>query len=115
MTQPNGGDRRSLSPGLTAVVVVLLAAPFVGLLWVSSYSSVEPRLWGFPFFYWYQLLWVFLAAGLTFVAYQIVTRGRAPRNGTGGGGAPPGGTGGTPDDTGGDAPEGAPQGEEARL
>ena len=28
------------------------------------YADETPRLWGFPFFYWYQLLWVLLAAGL---------------------------------------------------
>jgi hypothetical protein len=29
-------------------------------------------LWGFPFFYWYQLLWVFITAGLVSAAYRLV-------------------------------------------
>jgi membrane protein implicated in regulation of membrane protease activity len=63
------------------VAGILLAAPFVAMLWVSSYAKDEPRLWGFPFFYWYQLLWVFLVSLLTYVAYRLVrgterTRGR---------------------------------------
>ena len=63
------------------VAGILLAAPFVALLWVTSYAKDEPRLWGFPFFYWYQLLWVFLASLFTYVAYRLVrgterTRGR---------------------------------------
>src|SRR3954463_10489598 len=51
---------------------VLRAAPFVALLWVSSYAKDEPRLWGFPFFYWYQFLWVLLASLLTYIAYRLV-------------------------------------------
>ena len=58
---------------------MLLAAPFVALLWISSYARMEPRLFGFPFFYWYQLLWVFLAAAMTYAALQIVGRVERPR------------------------------------
>lgn len=43
---------------------LLLALPFVGLLWVPFYNSIEPMLWGIPFFYWYQFLWVFLTSAL---------------------------------------------------
>ena len=53
---------------------VLLLAPFVALLWVSSYAKDSPRLWGFPFFYWYQFAWVFLASILTYTAYLLVRR-----------------------------------------
>ncbi|HEV3183275.1 MAG TPA: DUF3311 domain-containing protein [Xanthobacteraceae bacterium] len=42
----------------------LLAIPFIVLLWVPSYNAVEPTLWGFPFFYWYQFLWLFISAAL---------------------------------------------------
>jgi hypothetical protein len=56
------------------VAGILLAAPFVALLWVTSYAKDEPRLWGFPFFYWYQLAWVFGAALLTYIAYLLVRR-----------------------------------------
>jgi hypothetical protein len=43
---------------------VLLLVPFVALLWVPFYNSIEPALWGIPFFYWYQFLWVFLTSAL---------------------------------------------------
>ena len=43
---------------------VLVLIPIVALMWVGSYSKETPKLWGFPFFYWYQLLWVFIAVGL---------------------------------------------------
>ena len=72
MTDP--ADRRNGSPppGLVAAVAVLLALPLGALLWVSSYNKEEPRLGGVPFFYWYQFLWVFLAATCTTVAYRLV-------------------------------------------
>jgi hypothetical protein len=52
---------------------VLLAAPFIPLLWVSSYARYDPSLFGFPFFYWYQLLWVLLGAALVRTAHWLLT------------------------------------------
>ncbi len=43
---------------------LLLLLPFVALLWVPFYNSIEPVLWGIPFFYWYQFLWVFLTSAI---------------------------------------------------
>jgi uncharacterized membrane protein len=40
----------------------LLVFPWVLALWIPSFNHIEPRLFGFPFFYWYQLLLVFVAA-----------------------------------------------------
>jgi hypothetical protein len=51
---------------------VLLVAPFVALLWVPFYNSTEPVMWGIPFFYWYQFLWVFLTSGIIiWVHYKV--------------------------------------------
>jgi hypothetical protein len=36
---------------------------------VPFYNKIEPVLWGFPFFYWYQLLWVLISAVLTAIVY----------------------------------------------
>jgi hypothetical protein len=41
---------------------LLLVLPFIAMLWVPSYNSVEPTLAGIPFFYWYQLAWVILSS-----------------------------------------------------
>ena len=49
---------------------LLLLLPYIGLLWVPFYNHVEPRLFGFPFFYWYQLLWVPISALLTWMVYR---------------------------------------------
>ena len=73
----SGGDdpRWRLSPTKIVVGVILLVGIVVPLL-VGTYASVEPRLFGFPFFYWYQLLWVFIAAGLCGLSYVLLKRER---------------------------------------
>ena len=48
---------------------LLLIAPYVAVLWVPFYDSVDPQLAGIPFFYWYQFLWILISAVLTFLAY----------------------------------------------
>ncbi|GLQ50633.1 DUF3311 domain-containing protein [Dyella flava] len=48
----------------------LLLVPFLGLLDVSFYNLDEPLLLGFPFFYWYQLLWVPITVLLMWVVYR---------------------------------------------
>lgn len=65
---------RKHSTGVLIAVGILLAAPIVALMWVGSYNSDSPRLWGFPFFYWYQFLWVFLAAGATYTAFLLLAK-----------------------------------------
>ncbi|ARQ12575.1 hypothetical protein NXC12_PB00171 (plasmid) [Rhizobium etli] len=50
----------------------LLIIPYIGLLWPPFYNIREPSLFGFPFFYWYQLLWVPVTATLTWIAYRSV-------------------------------------------
>ena len=72
--------RRPLPTGVMVAVALLILAPIVALMWVGSYSQEDPRLWGFPFFYWYQLLWVFIASGCTYPAYRLVHE-RAPAEG----------------------------------
>jgi len=49
----------------------LLLVPFVATLWVSSYAGAKPELGGFPFFYWYLLLWVLLSAVITGAVYRL--------------------------------------------
>jgi hypothetical protein len=51
---------------------IALAVPVVALLWVSSYSSLTPKLGGVPFFYWYQILWIPVSALFTGSAYLLL-------------------------------------------
>ena len=74
--RPDGTDPRwRLTPTKYVVAVLLLIGIVVPLL-VSTYDQAEPRLFGFPFFYWYQLLWVFLAAGLCGLSFWLLKRER---------------------------------------
>jgi len=50
----------------------LLLIPYLALLWLPFYNDVHPSLMGFPFFYWYQLLWVPLTSLILFVVYRWV-------------------------------------------
>jgi uncharacterized protein DUF3311 len=47
----------------------------VGLLFPGWYATEAPKLFGFPFFYWYQFAWVIGAAAITLFVY-LVTRNR---------------------------------------
>ncbi len=58
---------------------VLLLLPFIGLLWVPFYDVREPYLFGFPFFYWYQLLWVPITSLLTWIVYRSSRRDEEDR------------------------------------
>ena len=54
---------------------ILLLIPFIAVLWVPFYDRAAPSLWGFPFFYWYQLLWVILSVGVIGIVYLFEHRG----------------------------------------
>ena len=55
-------------------VNLLLLLPYLGLLWPPFYARSEPQLLGFPFFYWYQFLWVILSALVTGFVYLTTHR-----------------------------------------
>jgi len=66
MIQPGGGRH------LRQILVhALLLLPFAGLLWVPFYDRATPALFGFPFFYWYQLAWVPLTAMLIWIVWKF--------------------------------------------
>jgi hypothetical protein len=51
--------------------LLLLALPFVFLLIPQIYNRLEPRLFGLPFFAWYQFAWVIGGSIVTFAVYRI--------------------------------------------
>ncbi|MCQ4208421.1 MULTISPECIES: DUF3311 domain-containing protein [Streptomyces] len=73
-------------PVITPVRVIIalcLVAPFVAMLWVSSYAKVDPDFIGIPFFYWYQMLWVLISTALTMIAYKLWQRDQRGRKSAG--------------------------------
>lgn len=73
--RPKTDPRWKLSPTKIVVAILLLIGIVVPLL-VSTYDQIEPRLFGFPFFYWYQLMWVFIAAAICGISYGLLQRER---------------------------------------
>ena len=53
---------------------ILLLVPLVGVLIPWIYNKNEPRLFGLPFFYWYQMLWIVISVMCTLIVYRV-TRG----------------------------------------
>jgi hypothetical protein len=53
-------------------VTILLIIAVAGTLVVPIYARSTPKLGDFPFFYWYQLLWVPLVGILSGIAYLLV-------------------------------------------
>ncbi len=50
---------------------ILLLIPCVVCLLVPFYNSVEPKLFDFPFFYWFQLAFIPISALFIFAAYRM--------------------------------------------
>ncbi|MGL5866895.1 MAG: DUF3311 domain-containing protein [Dermatophilaceae bacterium] len=79
---PDDVDHDTVPPARTVLLVLagaLLVIPVVALVWVGSYARVEPTFAGWPFFVWYQFLWVFLCSGMTYLAHRIVLIARPHR------------------------------------
>ncbi len=53
----NKGARRRFHP-----VYLMLLVPYVAFFCVPFYNRITPELFGIPFFYWWQILWVVLTA-----------------------------------------------------
>ncbi len=54
------------------ILIDLLLAPAVILpLWVPLYDRKDPKLGGFPFFYWFQFALILVAVVLTILAYLL--------------------------------------------
>ncbi|QBD81888.1 DUF3311 domain-containing protein [Ktedonosporobacter rubrisoli] len=60
-THPEKKSRRWL--------LLLLIVPFIFTLWPPFYNYRTPEIAGFPFFYWFQLLWIIITAIITAVVY----------------------------------------------
>jgi len=55
-----------------AVATVLLLAGVIGAFWVPIYARSAPKLGDFPFFYWFQLIWMPVVMVLCYLAYLLM-------------------------------------------
>jgi membrane protein implicated in regulation of membrane protease activity len=67
-------DTSSSTRPIWLVVCILLAVGIVLPLWVTTFDTEDPSLWGFPFFYWYQFLLIPVVSVLTYVAFKLSQR-----------------------------------------
>lgn len=51
---------------------LLFLIEFVAVLWPPFYNRAEPSWIGIPFFYWYQLVWVLIAAAVNAIVYFAI-------------------------------------------
>ena len=49
-------------------ILLWLLVPML-VLYVPLYNTIEPTLFGFPFFYWFQLGWIFVCMIVTGYVY----------------------------------------------
>jgi hypothetical protein len=77
MSSSQPGARTELPRPTQIIVLLLLAIPVLAILLVGIYARSGPEIAGWPFFYWYQVLWVPLSAVFTAAAYFVVKRARA--------------------------------------
>lgn len=71
MAEPPRGTR---NPGVYWIVGVLLLIAIVAPLLVPIYAREEPTFASIPFFFWFQFMWIPLAALLTTISYRILNR-----------------------------------------
>jgi len=50
---------------------LLLIVPCVVALWVPFYNTIEPRLLGMPFFFWFQIALIPVSALFILAAYLL--------------------------------------------
>jgi Protein of unknown function (DUF3311) len=61
--------------GAWVLITVLVLISILGTLIVPIYARATPAIGAFPFFYWYQLLWVPFVAILMAICYKLSTGG----------------------------------------
>ena len=66
MIRPTRSRRKNRSWPL-----IFLILPFMVLLYPPFYNYRLPEFIGIPFFYWFQLLWIFITAIITAVVYLL--------------------------------------------
>jgi hypothetical protein len=74
MSIPEVPTRGAARPVPYIVSGILILIGIVLPLLIPVYARQAPALFGLPFFYWYQMLWVLIDSGLLWICYRLVTR-----------------------------------------
>ena len=74
MSENELSTRRPVVTPARVIAAVCVIVPFIAVLWVPIFDKDKPEVAGFPFFFWWQLLWVAVTAALMGLAYFVVRR-----------------------------------------
>ena len=83
MPDPSPTNEQGAAPpasrtgGTGVVVAALLVVGIVVPLLVPIYDTEDPRLFGFPFYYWFQFLLIPIVSVMTYVAFRLSLRSTA--------------------------------------
>ncbi len=69
MPQPDRGTKSRLP---LVIAGVILAIPVILPLLVSTYAKTDPKLGGFPFYFWWQFALIVVSGICTIIGYRIV-------------------------------------------
>lgn len=59
------------------MIRILFLVVFIIALWVPAFNRVDPTLFGFPFFYWYQMLVVLISSALIWIVFKVEDKGES--------------------------------------
>ncbi len=78
MESAHADPARGRRPGALRrwVAYALLLGECIVILVPSVYGRLTPKLFGIPFFYWFQLAWIIAAMVITGLAYLIMPPNR---------------------------------------
>jgi len=71
MTDPRPSRSGASTSGRWLLICVLLAPAVIVPLYVPLYAREDPTLFGFPFYFWFQLALIPMAVVLTLIAYYL--------------------------------------------
>ncbi len=68
-------SRSGQSPSRASPLRILLLLIFIGTLAVPFFNRTTPMLFGFPFFYWYQMIWVPIGSFFIYLVFRAEDKG----------------------------------------
>ena len=63
------------------VAAILIIIPFIAYLALPLYNTEFPEVYGLPFFYWYQIIWLPISGVLFYIAAVLIDSGRKKAKG----------------------------------
>ncbi|MGC8537739.1 MAG: DUF3311 domain-containing protein [Candidatus Micrarchaeia archaeon] len=62
--------------GKKVIAAILIIIPFIAYLALPLYNTEFPEVYGLPFFYWYQIIWLPISGALFYIAAVLIDSGR---------------------------------------